>query len=73
MRGSHMYQYRHTCQRGLQLFVIPCPERPPEVTHLSLRMILDLEARHWVVYSRTHALICRACLQTSNISSAMQI
>lgn len=67
MCGSHLHQYRHTCQRGLQLFVIPGPEHPPEATHLSLRMILDLEAGHWVVHIRIHAVICRACLQTSKL------
>ena len=44
MRGSTFYQYRHKCQRGLQIFIIPCAEYPPEATYLSFWMILGLEA-----------------------------
>ena len=64
MRGSTFYQYRHKCQRGLQIFIIPCAEYPPEAIYLSFWMILGLGAGQWVVHIRTHAAICRACLRS---------
>ena len=64
MRGSTFYQYKHKCQRGLQTFIIPCVEYPPEATYLSSWIILGLEAGQRVVHIRTHAVICRACLRS---------